>query len=89
MEKRMTYLIASIVGEAVVFISALYYAYTLHSVDWCPRILLACFALATVFSLASSLLDIALEVRKRKFAKALAEIAAYLAAQETPPSERN
>ena len=85
MEKRMTYLIASIVGEAVVFISALYYAYTLHSVDWCPRILLACFALSTMYDLILSSLQLVFEVRQRKLERLFAEINARL----TPPSERN
>lgn len=88
----MTYLITCTLGELITIISALYYAYTLHSVDWCPRILLTCFALSTVFSLVSSLLNIALEVQKRKFVKALVEMKTFLdtiAAQDTPPSERN
>lgn len=92
MEEHMTYLIASIVGELVVFISALYYACTLHGIGWCPRFLLVCFALSTVFSLASSLLNLAFEVQKRKFVKALVEMKAFLdatAARDTPPSERN
>jgi len=85
MEERMTYLIASIVGEAVVFISALYYAYTLHSIGWCPRFLLACFALSTMYDLILSCLQLVFEVRQRKLERLLVEITARL----TPPSERN
>lgn len=73
------------VGEAVVFISALYYSYTLRSVGWCPRILLACFALSTMYDLILASLQLVFEVRQRKLECLLTEITARL----TPPSERN
>lgn len=74
----MTYLIASIVGEAVVFIGALYYACTLHGVGWCPRFLLACFALSTMYDLILSCLQLVFEARQRKLARLLTAIGAVL-----------